>query len=119
LRRVEEPAGADLPHALESLSGPALTGAGVAGLVYVMRLVGFFPHPFEHLVGVLCFAAILLVLAIRVLRELTAAQFPRAWGGVVSVALAFAAAIGLLVELSLATSVAHNENHPHRVFQRD
>jgi hypothetical protein len=118
LRREGEP-GVDFEETLDSMQGALVVGGLVVGLFYVMRLTGVFPHPLDHLIGIACWIALVVIFGLRCLWEQGQGLFPVRWGTVLSLALAGVAALGLLIEVAVATNPVHTENQPHRIFSTE
>jgi hypothetical protein len=101
---------------LDMMQGPLFVGASIAGLLYLMRLGGAFPHPGDHLVGIACWAVLLGCASGRLVWEARQGAYPMRWGGFFVLVISFLLGVGLLVEISVATDPHHSENQPQNLL---
>ena len=66
----------ELSQLLDNISGVFLVACIVDAIVYLLRLAGAFPHPFEHLIGISCWAAFVMLALIRSYSEFNQGPFP-------------------------------------------
>ncbi|MBI4858810.1 MAG: hypothetical protein HY815_00845 [Candidatus Riflebacteria bacterium] len=117
MKRPDEESASDLAQALEGTLGTTVVVMGVSGFLYLMRICGAFGHPLDHLIGIACWGALMVIFLVRTVGEAAQGHFPARWGAFVALCLAGVAALGLMIEVTIATRPAHSENAPGRMFE--
>ena len=113
---AEAPGHARSQPDLDGLQGPLFVVAALAACLYLMRLAGVFGHPAEHVVGILCWGAMLACAILRLVWEQHHGSYPLRWGGVAALVVALMLGLGLLIEISVASDPDHAQNQPAQVM---